>query len=286
VSNYPAIPEPQLSLESLRESVMALKEAIENIVGIRGPDSTTLASTDALTSVTNTLTANINSINVTPANGSITNAKLALMAANTIKANLANSTAAATDITLTQLLDDILGVAQGSLIYRGASSWVPLTPGVSGQYLKTMGASADPVWTTFPNIPNSTWNRIIKTTSPNVTGGVYVDDPELQFNVSANKKYIFRVNTFLNATTLGAPYMSVNGPSSPTFFRAGSVPTTYTIFTYDADLIAGSATTQAVSWLIYGTVFNGPNAGTVAVRWKSESLVAYAGSWLEWAEVG
>jgi hypothetical protein len=43
---------------------------------------------------------------------------------------------------------DQIGNAQGSIIYRSATGWVSLSPGTNGQYLKTQGASANPVWAT------------------------------------------------------------------------------------------------------------------------------------------
>ena len=39
---------------------------------------------------------------------------------------------------------------RGTILYRGASAWVALAPGVSGQFLKTQGAGADPVWSDLP----------------------------------------------------------------------------------------------------------------------------------------
>ncbi len=50
--------------------------------------------------------------------------------------------------TLTSIMDTLLGSTQGSVLYRGASSWTALTPGVSGQFLQTQGAAANPVWAT------------------------------------------------------------------------------------------------------------------------------------------
>lgn len=41
---------------------------------------------------------------------------------------------------------DFVGTTQGSVLYRGASSWAALTPGTSGQVLSTNGAGADPTW--------------------------------------------------------------------------------------------------------------------------------------------
>lgn len=43
---------------------------------------------------------------------------------------------------------DWIGSTQGNVLYRGAANWAALAPGVSGQYLKSGGASANPVWAT------------------------------------------------------------------------------------------------------------------------------------------
>lgn len=48
--------------------------------------------------------------------------------------------------TLSSLIDTAFGATQGTILYRGASAWVELAPGTSGQYLQTLGASANPQW--------------------------------------------------------------------------------------------------------------------------------------------
>ena len=48
--------------------------------------------------------------------------------------------------TVSSLLDAIVGSDQGTLAYRNATVWAPLAPGTSGQFLKTLGAAANPVW--------------------------------------------------------------------------------------------------------------------------------------------
>jgi hypothetical protein len=44
------------------------------------------------------------------------------------------------------VLDFVGSAAQGDILYRGASTWTRLGAGTSGQYLKTQGAGANPVW--------------------------------------------------------------------------------------------------------------------------------------------
>lgn len=80
----------------------------------------------------------------------VTNAKLAAAADGTIKSNISGSTAAPSDNTISAVLDKLFGTTQGSIIYRGSSSWAALTPGTSGNFLKTQGASANPVWASIP----------------------------------------------------------------------------------------------------------------------------------------
>jgi hypothetical protein len=41
-----------------------------------------------------------------------------------------------------------LSAAQGDLLFRGSTGWQRLAAGTSGQFLKTLGAGADPAWDT------------------------------------------------------------------------------------------------------------------------------------------
>lgn len=77
----------------------------------------------------------------------VTNEYLAEMPANTLKANITNLTANPTDVTPSQLFDDAFGSAEGSMVYRGASTWQVLAPGVNNQYLYTTGNL--PQWVTL-----------------------------------------------------------------------------------------------------------------------------------------
>lgn len=63
-----------------------------------------------------------------------------------ILANLTGGSAAPIGHTLSDAIDAAIGSAQGDILYRGASSWSVLAPGTSGFFLKTQGASANPVW--------------------------------------------------------------------------------------------------------------------------------------------
>lgn len=63
-----------------------------------------------------------------------------------VLANISGSSNLATGVAVSALIDYTMGSAQGDILYRNASGWVVLTPGTSGQFLKTQGASANVVW--------------------------------------------------------------------------------------------------------------------------------------------
>ena len=54
------------------------------------------------------------------------------------------------ELTISEALDFLTvgTVAQGDVIIRGASSWLRLAPGASGQFLKTLGAGQNAAWAT------------------------------------------------------------------------------------------------------------------------------------------
>jgi len=50
------------------------------------------------------------------------------------------------ELSLSTILDFIGSAAQGDILYRDAASWARLGAGSSGQFLKTQGAGANPIW--------------------------------------------------------------------------------------------------------------------------------------------
>jgi hypothetical protein len=73
---------------------------------------------------------------------------VAAIADKRLLANISGGTAVPVANTLTAILDNILGSAQGDIIYRNGTEWVVLAPGTSGKFLKTLGAAANPLWDT------------------------------------------------------------------------------------------------------------------------------------------
>jgi hypothetical protein len=100
---------------------------------------------------------------------------LASASDSTIKSNISGGSAAPTDNTLTGILDHILGSTQGSVIYRGASTWSLLGPGTSGQFLKTSGASANPSWSSVSGTGLGViYGTGVPSSSSTQTGQLYV----------------------------------------------------------------------------------------------------------------
>lgn len=54
------------------------------------------------------------------------------------------------EVDTSQALDWLDTPAHGQVLFRGSAAWHALAPGTSGQFLKTQGASADPLWAAIP----------------------------------------------------------------------------------------------------------------------------------------
>lgn len=88
-----------------------------NLSGTNTGDQTITLTGDISGSGTGSFATTIN-----PA--TVTNPKLANMAALTIKSNILSSAAVPADNTLSNILDNVLGSATGKVVYRGAEGWV------------------------------------------------------------------------------------------------------------------------------------------------------------------
>jgi hypothetical protein len=122
----------------------------------------------------------------------------ATMADSSLLANVSGSTAAPVATTATLLLDHAFGATQGAVLYRGASAWVMLTPGTSGQILTTGGVAANPSWQNAPTTGGSVPNqRIIA----NISGSSAVPSGNTLSNIldaivsSARGTLLYRTNS-------------------------------------------------------------------------------------------
>jgi hypothetical protein len=87
----------------------------------------------------------INGTGISLTDSGVTNAKLAGMAANTIKARVGTS-GAPQDATIHQVLDFLGASSRGEIIFKGATQWEKLSPSISGYILETRGAGSGPEW--------------------------------------------------------------------------------------------------------------------------------------------
>jgi hypothetical protein len=70
-------------------------------------------------------------------------------------ANLTGSAAPAVPVSLTALLDTVVGNTRGAILFRGAAGWAALAPGGAGTHLVGRGAGNDPAWVTPASVTAS-----------------------------------------------------------------------------------------------------------------------------------
>lgn len=71
---------------------------------------------------------------------------LAPIASHALLSNVTGGSAPPIANTLSDTIDAAIASTRGDILYRGASSWSALAPGMSGYLLSTGGAGADPSW--------------------------------------------------------------------------------------------------------------------------------------------
>lgn len=287
MSNYPAIPEPQLTLESARESILALKELVENIVGTRGPQSTTLASQDKLTAaLTSIEELDTYTTELEAALAAEVIARDAAIAAaleiadDRILANISGSTAGASATELTALLDAIIGTARGSLLVRGETAWGALAPGAAGRFLQSQGAGAD---LTYGEVAPPVWTTAFKAADQSRTSSTaWTDVTDLAFDVVSGETYHFH---FYLPYVAGAAelHIALNGPSFTRLHTAINVSAYDTLVqNLGANRTAGYANMQGfITVSANGTLTLRMRQGTSSV----DAVTIYAGAMVRWAQV-
>ncbi|QEH36488.1 hypothetical protein OJF2_50720 [Aquisphaera giovannonii] len=119
--------------------------------------------------------------------------------------------------SLSAFMDAVLGSTQGSILYRNGSSWVPLTPGTSGQFLMTGGAGANPSWSTPAGGGNvSTTGTPSSGQLAKFSGSSSITNADLTGAVTTSGG----LATTLSNSVVGVANLSATGtPSSSTFLR-------------------------------------------------------------------
>jgi microcystin-dependent protein len=140
-----ALPLPTASTLGGVKSLVALPNRFLTSITTAGqPVAAQPAASDITGLAPSATTDTTNASNI--GSGSLSLLRLASIADQRLLANISGGSGTPAATTLTALLDNILGSAQGSVIYRGASNWGVLTPGTAGQFLQTQGAGADVQW--------------------------------------------------------------------------------------------------------------------------------------------
>ena len=186
-------------------------------------------------------------------NGAITLAKQANLAAQTLIGRNTAGSGVPEALTLSQLLD-WSSSTQGSILYRGASGWVALGPGTTGQVLQSGGPAANVSW------------------APSGGGGnALTANPLSQFAATTSAQFLGVISdetgtglvVFNNGPTLIAPVLGT--PASGTLTSCTGLP----ISTGVSGLGTGIATALAVNAgstgapVLLGGSLGTPSGGTL-----------------------
>lgn len=145
-----------------------------------------------------------------------------------------------------QSIEDVLGegtltngltIVQGNILYGSAAGTLSvLAPGTSGQYLKTQGASANPVWATISGSYEDKKNLAIIV---NATNPIYQIDIDADY-LMVEDQALSSVNLTVDITTSGANGLDTGTEASSTWYSIWVIynPTTSTT----AGLLSTSAT--------------------------------------------
>lgn len=137
--------------------------------------------------------------------------------------NLAESPTIAADVQ--EILDQVAGSVQGAILYRNASDWVTLAPGVAGQFLRTNGAGADPVWAAAgggssyergrvpPVLANFTWRNQGGASAADTISGIEFVGTSGGANIRFLKQNAALPATPYSVIMRAQPYRSTNGSS-------------------------------------------------------------------------
>ena len=126
--------------------------AITGTLGVANGGTGVTTSTGTGSVVLSTSPTLVTPVLGTPTSGTLTScsglpvAGTTYAATSRIHGRATAGAGAGEELTLSQVLDLVGSAAQGDILYRGATTWTRLGAGTSGQYLKTQGAGANPVW--------------------------------------------------------------------------------------------------------------------------------------------
>jgi hypothetical protein len=142
-----------------------------------------------------------------------------------LKTNGAAANPSWATLALTNLTGDVTlsGVAQGDVLYRGASAWNNLAAGTAGQVLTSGGASANPSWTSIPK--RAIVMALMAGFTPSGTGGDAAEYvvPYSATDGTTSLAYAVRRIDFRVSTAGGAPQATVEKYTGTSTFAATTV---------------------------------------------------------------
>lgn len=210
---------------------------------------------------------------------------MADMTANSVIGNNAASPAAPVALSPSSVLD-IISSTQGSILYRDASGWFALGPGASGQFLKTQGAGANPLWapysggTTFTLLATLTGLSGSTQSATSLTAYSEYFVTFSNVTISAPSGILVRVSTnngssYTDVGGIGQASSPIYGTASITgananiaeFRSVGSSTSSATSATFGSDATLGyfslAAQINALQFAPSGTTFAG--GGTIKI---------------------
>lgn len=173
-------------------------------------NQTITLSGDVTGSGTTAITATIANNAVTTAkilDASVTLAKMANMATDSLIGRDTTGTGSPEVITLSQALDFVGSPAQGDILYRGASTWTRLAAGTSGRVLQTKGTGANPEWAPAREVLTAARTYYVGFSLGSVTANATTDKIEKTAHGLENgDPVVFNAATAPTGITLGTVY--------------------------------------------------------------------------------
>lgn len=260
-------------------------------------DITSDAVTTAKILDANVTTAKINDLAVTAAklaadsvttakiqDDAVTLAKIANIADLRLLANNTGASSSPSELTIEQALNMFASIAQGDILFRGATAFQRLAAGTAGQILTTGGAGANPSWATAGISGLLVVKQ--KPADEDVSSSTTLqDDNDISFAIGANETWgALHIGTHYNlgGTTVGARW-KWDGPSGYAG-RITSWGSVGLLFLNDADITStyntpftGVITSDASKLFVNILRFvNGANAGTMQFKFCQNTSNANA----------
>ena len=178
---------------------------------------------------------------------------LANITTGNVMANVSGGTTYPTPTTPSAVLD-VIGSTQGSILYRGASAWLALTPGTNGQLLATGGAGSTPSWTTPPTF---TGGYALMTPHVGQTGGA--SNAWLVHDMFGNDISSICAGTQSQCLKQFIQYASANGQPARLVCEESETKTTQTGVLNGTNIITGLSNTALFSVGDYVVIYGANN---------------------------